>query len=334
MSASVSTNWTHHGLDCIRMENRAMSIDLLPERGANIFRLVDKATDRDVLWKSPRVSPRIATLHADFDDHWAGGLDDAFPGGRASRNRYGDLLPYMGEVWSKPASARVQDAGPLYATVVTDVMTTVTPARFTRTVSLSGDDPVVSLKYEIENIGYLPFDFNFGVHPSLAVAPSWRFDIPATRGLVDEAGGDLLGVTGRAYDWPTLDGLDLRLALPPTTGAFGMHYLTGLTGGWWAATDTASGHGVAMSFDPSVFPVLWFVIVYGGWRGYYQAIVEPWTGYPSPLDEAVAAGQARVLQPGETFETEVSLVLYDRMAEVTGVTANGVTGLSISRART
>src|ERR1700722_3879949 len=112
MSVSVSTDWTNFGLECIRMENGALSIDVLPERGANIFRLIDKASGRDLLWKSPRVSPRVATLHADFDDHWAGGLDDAFPGGRASRNRYGDLLPYMGEVWTHPAGYSIDRPPP------------------------------------------------------------------------------------------------------------------------------------------------------------------------------------------------------------------------------
>ena len=47
-------------------------------------------------------------------------------------------------------------------------------------------------------------------------------------------------------------------------------------------------------FDRSVFPVIWLWLVYGGWRGYYQAIMEPWTGYPSALAEAVA-GRTRAL---------------------------------------
>ena len=66
--------------------------------GANIFRLIDKARDLDLLWKSPRVKPHLAAIHADFDDHWAGGWDDAFPGGRACRNRYGDL---PGRTWAR-----------------------------------------------------------------------------------------------------------------------------------------------------------------------------------------------------------------------------------------
>src|SRR6185437_15945446 len=75
-------------------------------------------------------------------------------------------------------------------------------------------------------------------------------------------------------------------------------------------TDTAALRGFGLTFDPDVFPVVWLWMVYGGWRGYYHAICEPWTGYPSPLAEAVEAGRARVLDPGGVLETSVSAVVY------------------------
>ena len=104
MPVRIDDAWSYHGLKVIRLENEILALDVLPERGGNIFRLIDKPRDLDLLWKSPRVVPHLAAIHADFDDHWAGGWDDAFPGGRSSRNRYGDLLPYMGEVWTQQAS--------------------------------------------------------------------------------------------------------------------------------------------------------------------------------------------------------------------------------------
>jgi len=319
----VDTNWTYHGLTCIRVENELLALDILPERGANVFRIIDKATDTDVLWKSPRVVPHLAALHADFDDHWAGGWDDAFPGGRASRNRYGDLVPYMGEIWTQQATWHVNSAGPDEASITTTVLTPITPARFAKTIRIRAGDPTISLSYEITNIGYLPFDYNWGIHPCLAVRPSWRFDIPATHGLVDEAGGERLGITGQRYEWPFLNGLDLREAMPPEVGAFALHYLTGLSAGWVAATDRARRRGFGLCFDHTQFPVIWFCLVYGGWRGYYQALIEPWTGYPSPLDEAVAAGRARVLEPGERVTAELTGVLYGGVESVSDLRPDG-----------
>jgi hypothetical protein len=76
-------------------------------------------------------------------------------------------------------------------------------------------------------------------------------------------------------------------------------------------------------FDRSVFPVIWLWLVYGGWRGYYQAIMEPWTGYPSALAESVEVGRARTLAPGEALETEVTAVLYGGVQSVSGLADDG-----------
>jgi hypothetical protein len=76
-------------------------------------------------------------------------------------------------------------------------------------------------------------------------------------------------------------------------------------------------------FDDSVFPVVWLWLVYGGWRGYQHAIMEPWTGYPSPLAEAVAAGRARTLEPGDTLETELAAVVYGGVKSVSRLAADG-----------
>jgi hypothetical protein len=51
--------------------------------------------------------------------------------------------------------------------------------------------------------------------------------------------------------------------------------------------------------------------------------MEPWTGYPSALAEAVQAGRARQLAPGEALETEVTAVLYGGVQSVSRLAADG-----------
>src|SRR5437868_12323182 len=99
--------------------------------------------------------------------------------------------------------------------------------------------------------------------------------------------------------------MDVRRALPADAGCCALHYLTELRDGWVATTDTAARRGFGLVFDRELFPVVWLWMVYGGWRGYYHAIAEPWTGYPSPLAEAVAAGRARTPDAGAVLATEV-----------------------------
>jgi hypothetical protein len=323
MGCRIDDGWAYRGLDCIRLENEYLAVDVLPELGGNIFRFIDKARDHDLLWKSPRVQPHRAELHANFDDHWAGGWDEAFPGGAPSPNRYGDQLPYMGELWTQRATYEIVESSPNAVELALTIVTPITPARWVRRLRIERGSPVLKIHYRLEHTGHQPFDFNWGIHPVQAITPAHRFDVPARRGLVDENGGGTLGRQGDSYDWPNLGSLDVRQALGPDAGAFALHYLTELEDGWVAATDTGARRGFGLCFDRELFPVVWLWLVYGGWRDYYHAIAEPWTGYPSPLADAVAAGRARVLGPGEVLETEVAAVLYGGVASVSRLQADG-----------
>lgn len=51
MTVRIEDDWTYHGLKVVRLENENLALDVLPERGGNIFRLIDKARDLDLLWK-------------------------------------------------------------------------------------------------------------------------------------------------------------------------------------------------------------------------------------------------------------------------------------------
>ena len=147
--------------------------------------------------------------------------------------------------------------------------------------------------------------------------------MPATHGEVDECAGDLLGRPGERYRWPELRGLDVRRALAPDANVFGMHYLTGLREGWVAATDTEARAGFGLCFDRELFSCVWLVLVYGGFRSFQQALMEPWTGYPSRLADAVQAGRALVLEPGGVLETAVTAVVYRGVASVGSLSEDG-----------
>lgn len=316
MSCRVDAGWSSCGLRSLRVENERISVEILPSLGGKIHQFVDKARDLDVLWHAPGVAPRAAPLHADFDDHWSGGWDEIFPCGLRSTNRYGDELPHMGELWTGEAAWSIVEAGPDHVEVVLSQSTPITPARWTRTLSLEAGSPVLDVAYTLENVGSAAFDFNWGLHPALEISPSTRFDIPARRGEVDDSGGDLLGRTGQVYDWPQLGSLDLRQALSPTANCFALHYLTELEDGWVAATDIARQRGFGLVFDRAVLPVVWLWLVYGGWRDYYHAILEPWTGYPSSLVQALQRGRALTLLPGEVLETRVAAIVYSGVRSV------------------
>jgi len=323
MTCRLDTHWSYRGLRCLRLENEYLAVEVLPELGGKIYRLIDKRGDRDVLWHSDRVRPHRAPLHADFDDHWSGGWDEIFPTGERSHNRAGEALPHMGELWTACADWQVLEDTPRRGEISLSTKTPITPARWERRISLEAGSCALRLAYRVANIGFEPFDFNWGLHPAHALSAQQRFDVPVRRGLVADSGGGLLGESGDMYDWPLLKGVDVRQALAPQARCFALHYLTELQDGWVATTDCTSQRGFGLVFDRELFPVVWMWLVNGGWRGYHHAILEPWTGHPSSLDAARSEGQVRELGPGEELATEVVAVIYSGVSLVSRLGPGG-----------
>ncbi len=328
MSARVHDQWSVGGIAALVLENAALRVTVLPELGGHVMELVDKVADRNLLWVNPRTPPRRAPYGAHFDDWWSGGWDEIFPTGDRA-DLHGELLPYMGELWSVPWTATSGAAGER-AWIAAAGFATMAPARLERTLELRADEPVLRARYRLTNLDQRPLPFLWGIHPSFAVTPDHRIDLPATAMLVGVSSGSPMGEPGTAYPWPeqpdpgTPAGTrDVRAVLPASAAVFGGHWATGLRDGWLALTDAASRRGIALAFSPEVFPHAWLWQVYGGWRGHHHLCLEPWTGYPMNLGEAQAAGRARVLAPGESLETEVAFVVFDGLDRVAAVEPDG-----------
>ncbi|MBO0704779.1 MAG: DUF5107 domain-containing protein [Candidatus Dormibacteraeota bacterium] len=328
MTAAVDDRWTYHGLQVIRIENRALVLDVLPQLGGKVLHLVDKLADRNVLWRNPRVPPHRIPLQANADDHYSGGWDDAFPTGAPSVNRYGDELPYLGEVVSLELRYSLVETGPNLVRVILDGQTPITPARWTRTITIQRDEPVVQLDTRIENVGHLPFDFNWGSHASATVAPGFRIDVPATTTRVDDAGDGSIGRVGDRFDYPVLHreaggAVDVRSVKGPEVGSYALYIHERLRDGWVAVTDPARRRGFGIVFDHEVHRAVWQWTVFGGFRGWYHVIVEPWIAGPPALRDAVEDAVALSLAPGEVFTATMAGVLYSGVTGVAHLARDG-----------
>ncbi|MHB8890649.1 MAG: aldose epimerase family protein [Candidatus Limnocylindrales bacterium] len=313
-----------HGLDALILENAALRVTVLPGLGGHVSELLDRAADRDLLWHNPRTTPRPAPYGAFFDDWWSGGWDEIFPSGDRGTFR-GEALPYMGELWCVPWTATAAMDG-TSASITASGFGTVAPARFERTLSMVGDEPVLRVRYRIENLDIRPLPYAWGIHPAFAITDRSRIDHPGREMLVGVSSDPALGAPGERYTWPHLPdptspgGLrDMRLVRGRDAGVFGGHWALDLPAGWLALTDTVTRRGVALVFDREVLPHAWLWQVYGGWRGHHHLALEAWTSHPMDLNGAIEAGHARWLQTGEALETEVAFVLFDGLDAVAAV---------------
>jgi Domain of unknown function (DUF5107) len=318
--ATIDTNWSYHGFRAIVLENRYLRAVVLPELGAKVWSLVDKTADREVLWHNPRLPPRPAHYGAAYDDWFCGGWDELFPND-APTAVAGDAYPDHGELWAMPFAWEVAEEDGA-ATLRVRRAGVVTNTNIERRISLRADAPLLRFGYRISNGGPLPLDFLWKLHPALRITPAARIDLPARQVLVDEGFRARLGVD--SFSWPhTGSGVDVRQIPPPSAAACDFYYATELDAGWCALTDTAAQAGFGLVFDPAVFRSVWVFGAYGGWRGLYTTILEPCTGYPYRLEDAIAQGTASQLGAGETLETEVTAVLYRGVSAVRQISRAG-----------
>lgn len=325
--ATADEAWGYRGFRAIVLENERLRVTVLPEHGAKVWEFSSKRAGRDLLFHHPRFEVRQPVFGANVDDWWTGGIDEAAPTGHPCVVD-GEQLPVLGEFWSQAWQYELEDRGPGTARVHLWAEGIITPLRLDRWLELRPGEPVLRGRHRISNVGYLPTDFIWGIHPGFAVRPGARIQAPAAVGVFWDGHPSLGASPGLAYRWPEFplgDGrvIDNSVARPPDPPTWDFHFLSDLTEGWLAVTDPVLRSGMALAFDPEVFTTIWLWGVYGGWRGIYAVAFEAWTSWPARLDEAIEAGRHRSLSPGESIETEVSYIAYEGFRSVTRVDRTG-----------
>jgi len=324
--AWISDAWSYRGFRAIVLENERVRMTLLPEHGAKVVEFVSKRADRDLLYHHPRFDVRRPVFGANVDDWWTGGIDEVAPTGHAAIVG-GEQLPFLGEFWSQAWAARIVEDGPAVVAVTLTCAGVITPLRIERRMELRAGEPFVRSTHRLTNVGYEPVPFMWGIHPGLALRPGARIQVPGATAIFHEGHPGLGLAAGTRFPWPNLparDGaIDLSVARPPDPPSWELAFVDELSAGWLSVTDPKTRSGFAMTFDPAVFPVVWLWGVYGGWRGIYTVALEAWTAHPPRLDEVIAAGRERVLDPGESLETEVRFVAHDGLVAVSEVTRDG-----------
>lgn len=294
-----------HSLHSLRLESAQLSLSILPEVGAKILTLIDKNRGRNLLWENPRVRPQRFPIDSNFDNYWCGGWDDAFPTADACEYK-GEPFPNLGELRSLCWEVEDQGADQDRAWVRLSTFAPISAAKATKTVVLQGNQ--VALHFELECLGPLPLDYLWGTHPAFSVTRETRLLIPAKTGIVAISSHPSLGRPGEQYSWPRLGGLDMSRVQGIEAGVNCGHYVTDLEAGWFAVD--SAGSGIVFDFPLEKCPHLWLWLVYGGWRGYHHAIVEPWTSYPVNLAEAARQNRHRQLLPGQKFAVTIRCAAY------------------------
>ena len=313
MAVHFSDAWTLHGLQALVIENSLLRVTVLPELGGKIWSIVSKPHDREMLWHHPRMTPRRAPYGATYDDWFCGGWDDVFP------NDYpveiaGETYPDHGEAWSLPAQWQLIEDTDDMVSVALEHQGIALPTRFRKVLSLRRGEPVLHLTYEMTNEGATPLDVHWKSHPALPIGPGARLHLPIRR-VIDDADFGERFAEGE-FAWPMApreDGsmVDLQFLPEPDSGTSQFYYGVELEAGYAAISYPAERIGFGLTFDPGLLNSVWIFGTYGGWRGLNTVILEPCTGYPANLEQAIAIGSVLTLAPHVTVTTSMLASVLD-----------------------
>lgn len=302
----------------VELENEALRVVVIPERGGEIRELWHRPSSTQLLWHAPWADISAVPRSEVFDDWYAGGWQELLPNGNEACELDGVSHAFHGESWALPWAAETTATG-----VVLSVRLETVPLTVTRHMSLS--DATFVLEERVTNVGNTTVRFAWGHHPAFGgdfLEEGCLLDLPG--GRVENYHLDL-GPTSRLEPlaqstWPYAIGrggelVDLRLVLDRSAATHDVALVTDMPDGWFALRNPKRNVGVAVRYPCSVFPWLWLWQAYGGVReppfdaGTYTLAVEPWTSPPC-LARAAARGEEAALGQGETIAVKIEVTAF------------------------
>ncbi len=342
----ISDEYTYKGMRVVVMENEKLRISILADKGTDILEFLYKPYDIDFMWRSPLGVrnpslnvPTSARSDGSFLDYYEGGWQEILPNVGIPSKYKGIEQGLHGEVSNIPWKHSITEDSMERVSVKFWVRTYRTPFYIEKELSLKGNEAVLFLKEKLVNEGEEEMELMWGHHPALGLPlldENCVIDVLAEK--MEFFRPDFAPTSrfeaGSVHPWPEAkakDGQMIDMSKIParSINASDMAYITGLKEGWYGLTNTKKKIGFGMRWDKDVFPCIWYWMVFGGGVGHpwfgrtYNIALEPVSSFPAGLENAVERETQLKLKPGQTIETELLAVAYDKTDRVERITKDG-----------
>ena len=320
------------GYRAITIENAQLAVTVLPEKGGEIYAIVYKPRELDVLWKAPwglhRPNSALAAeggSEAAWMNVYGGGWQGIFPNGGDSCVYRQATLGFHGEASTADWDYRCVGSD-AFARIELDVQLVRSPFALRREISIEKASQEVRVRETIVNRSAQSLHAMWGHHPAFAseFLSGAIFETYAHR---YEAHAPDISPTARVtpgsvHGWPLVtgkDGREIDLSRLPESGQCltEMAYLSDFEQGRYVLTSASLGLSAELCWDHKTFPHLWYWLEWGATDQYpfygrcHVAAFEPFSSMPGlGLVRAMERGTALVFQPAEPRSTELVLRLY------------------------
>src|SRR6516162_1025761 len=253
-----------NGWRALMLTSDKLEVAVLPDKGADIYAIVDLASGIDPLFKAPwglqppGSPPRAGSDGAAFLENYEGGWQELFPNTNDPA-RYRDIsLPFHGEVATLPWSWSVAADDYGETAVRFTVECRLTPFRLERTMRLPHGERRLIIDEQVTNLSGDPVHFTWGHHCVLGpplVGEGAELRIPCQTIITGaEPWEDTFRlVPGQRSSWPMALHRDMGMAdlsrIPgPGAGSHDDVFLTDLDGGWAELANPALGLGFRLDW--------------------------------------------------------------------------------------
>jgi len=326
---TITREYTRRGIDTVMLENSELEVEVLTGKGADITKLIDKRTNVNVLFEAPHEWHAPGDGHgaapsdrSTFLDHYPGGWQTIIPGAGGAAEVASAKFGAHGESSIIPWSVQriVDDDDAVSATLSTRLPRY--PLEIRRTVSLEAESPTLTVDESVENIGEVPVEYQWLQHivfGSPLVSPEAEIEVSTDGGRTDAHQTENARVpSDTAFEWPIVEGDDGPTNLTDLP-AKSERVLEGATlssvDGCYSIKNYDIDLAATVTYDPELFPSLWYWGTFGGYEHSpffgreYALGLEPCTSSVDGLEQAIEAGATDELQPGECSSTALSVVL-------------------------
>ena len=347
MTCRCAENLLGQTMRSLVVENDLLSATILLDKGADIYSLVYKPANMDVLWKSPWGMKHSARgFDAAFDSQtawleaYAGGWQVLFPNGGFENTYKGARLGFHGEASMRAWEYEICQESAAMLEVKLSTRLLRSPYAIERWLGLRAGSPVLHIRERITNQAGEPMDCMWSHHPAFGapfLSEHCVIDTGARALLADDeyAGAANPLSPGATYDWRKADELGMSRVPSPEQQRDLLAYLRDFESGWYAITNQQLGMGIGMCWDADIFPYAWFWQEINSSPGFpfykrcYVIAIEPASSIPGQGLSAVIekTGAHLTLQPGESREVELKAVFYEAQTGVAGISEDGMVRL-------
>lgn len=330
-------------LRALEIENDLISTTVLLDKGADIYRLIYKPKETDVMWKAPWGLKEAARgFHSAGDsltawlEAYAGGWQVLFPNGGFANTYKGVELGYHGEASMKAWDYEVLQVSAAAIEVRLCTRLSRSPYTIERWMRLDAGCPILRIRERITNHAGEPMDCMWSHHPAFGAPFLSEYCVIDTDARVLQSDDQYAGAANpldldTEYAWPLAGSLDLSTIPPPDQPRDLLGYLKDFESGWYSITNRDLGFGIGFNWDASVFPYAWFWQELNSSPGFpfykcaYVIAIEPASSIPGHGLSAVMekTGSHLTLRPGESREVEMNVVFYEARAGVEHIGDDG-----------